>query len=720
MNQLESNRQLYQLLGLEEGATIDEVRKAYRLKAVKYHPDKNPDDEKAAEMFKSINHSHQVLTDPVKKKKYDDRGRSDAVQFASKAYNSTSYRETENQRKAREQELYRKRAARDPVKQGEARRSGSTTQTDTQRDYWRTKDHGRNKELASKLAREKEQTFEKEVERQRNLEASRVRAEEGRRREADRVMTKQREKDAERQKQLHAELQKRERVEGERIRQDDARKRELSRQIKMKQRQAEKLKEQRALEAEQKIVKERETEVTDFFGEEQQARRVILFAQSKARAQYRDHCFAQQTDIGNREELMNIENDEVSERLNLDLVFYFANEFIVGDIYESQCRCQISDQWSALMHSIKDTLLQTDLYWNEAYDKRRLLEHQHQVSSDPLRMEERSARETLQFFHEELCCRKDISTIQDGLALYLTDVMSREMEMAKSRTSFYREEFLLRSFIAEQWNAELASLGIFKKSIQLITSEQQEREDIITQSDNGIIQEDIIRKQKVVAENERQKDSLMEQQAERIRELESQVSQLKQDSSALVKELTVTTQTLSSCQEEAHQTKLQYEKKFAALFDENKLLKQKAEAATTPATQPTAAAREVKRSGSIPNRVGSATYSSPSTPVVKKVRSSSHRPSVNTPKIIKKKILFDGFDEPTERRTPSSSASRFSNNKRRSSLQTGKSPKEALKRQTSLFSVSNSDVDSPISQSELWLRRGTSPRIFETHRRMLL
>lgn len=64
----------YKILGVDKNATQNEIKKAYRKLALKYHPDRNPGDKVAEEKFKEVTEANEVLSDPEKRKKYDKLG----------------------------------------------------------------------------------------------------------------------------------------------------------------------------------------------------------------------------------------------------------------------------------------------------------------------------------------------------------------------------------------------------------------------------------------------------------------------------------------------------------------------------------------------------------------------------------------------------------------------------------------------------------------------
>ncbi|PKK38778.1 Chaperone protein DnaJ [Clostridiaceae bacterium JG1575] len=72
-----ANKDYYEVLGLTKGATDDEIKRAFRKLAIKYHPDRNQGDKGAEEKFKEINEAYQTLSDPQKKAQYDQFGTTD-------------------------------------------------------------------------------------------------------------------------------------------------------------------------------------------------------------------------------------------------------------------------------------------------------------------------------------------------------------------------------------------------------------------------------------------------------------------------------------------------------------------------------------------------------------------------------------------------------------------------------------------------------------------
>lgn len=72
-----ANKDYYEVLGLTKGATEEEIKRAFRKLAIKYHPDRNEGDKTAEDKFKEINEAYQVLSDPQKKAQFDQFGTTD-------------------------------------------------------------------------------------------------------------------------------------------------------------------------------------------------------------------------------------------------------------------------------------------------------------------------------------------------------------------------------------------------------------------------------------------------------------------------------------------------------------------------------------------------------------------------------------------------------------------------------------------------------------------
>lgn len=76
-----ATKDFYEVLGVSEKASADDIKKAYRKLAKQYHPDANPDDAQAAERFKDLGEAYAVLSDPEKRKQYDQMRRLGAFGF---------------------------------------------------------------------------------------------------------------------------------------------------------------------------------------------------------------------------------------------------------------------------------------------------------------------------------------------------------------------------------------------------------------------------------------------------------------------------------------------------------------------------------------------------------------------------------------------------------------------------------------------------------------
>ena len=69
-----AKRDYYEVLGVQKGASAEDIKKAYRKLAVKYHPDRNPGDKEAEEKFREATEAYEVLSDDKKRPIYDQYG----------------------------------------------------------------------------------------------------------------------------------------------------------------------------------------------------------------------------------------------------------------------------------------------------------------------------------------------------------------------------------------------------------------------------------------------------------------------------------------------------------------------------------------------------------------------------------------------------------------------------------------------------------------------
>ena len=94
-----SFKNYYDILGVQKNASQTEIKKAYRKLSIKFHPDKNNGDEFLGEMFKNINEAYEILSDPTKRKKYDETLKNISPSFVkSNQANNQTYKQNKSLR----------------------------------------------------------------------------------------------------------------------------------------------------------------------------------------------------------------------------------------------------------------------------------------------------------------------------------------------------------------------------------------------------------------------------------------------------------------------------------------------------------------------------------------------------------------------------------------------------------------------------------------------
>ena len=81
----------YEILGVSKQASQDDIKKAYRKKALQFHPDRNPDNPDAEKHFKEVSEAYEVLSDEKKRQMYDRYGKDGVNGFHSQAAGGASY-----------------------------------------------------------------------------------------------------------------------------------------------------------------------------------------------------------------------------------------------------------------------------------------------------------------------------------------------------------------------------------------------------------------------------------------------------------------------------------------------------------------------------------------------------------------------------------------------------------------------------------------------------
>ena len=571
---LERERRLYTVLGLEDGASVDEVRKAYKQKALQCHPDKNPNDEEAAELFKLINQAQQVLTDPAKKAHYDSVVlNSETVKFAQRAYRDTHYKDVDEARRHREQELYRKRANRDPSRQGEARRS--VNMSDEKREFLQRRDKEREKELASKMARDRDTQRQQELERQRRGETAKQRTEEGRKREGERRARLERTKQLEQDSRFHEDETRRARLESEKLKQEEARKRELERQMVRRQKQLERMKEQRKQEEEDSFYQSLVDARKDIETTEGSHRKLVLAEQAKLRRVLAESGRQGMRSIAQNAELFDLENQEEDERNVIQEEYNFDNECNKECLSEWGNRMTLEDEQIIARGALVRNCVSIAHKLDTCVRNKRALEAEEEALRPAVVFEEQLPHALYDLLFKEVQYRVDLSnSYQTGSQYILTQLhIGKYRITARSRVSAAEVES--RAYLCSSEEEGYRMLALEARLLSLTRQEGMSRRQVEIQAQRELDESLALR---ALRQKKREEEEMRIQRAFdeklRVEALEREVERLRSDKVSLQHELQISTDCCEDLKIQAQQEAEEHRQQLTELREENRVLRE--------------------------------------------------------------------------------------------------------------------------------------------------
>lgn len=149
----------YEILGVSREATLDEIKKAHRKQALKYHPDRNPDDKEAEEMMKKVNAAFEELSDEDKRRKYDleldyKEGRRQNNNRGSRSYSRNEEYESKQYSHDQENWYYQSYQSTDNNQNNNKKQNNSSFKEGWYEEFWSTHTTKDNKETVAETYEE--------------------------------------------------------------------------------------------------------------------------------------------------------------------------------------------------------------------------------------------------------------------------------------------------------------------------------------------------------------------------------------------------------------------------------------------------------------------------------------------------------------------------------------------------------------------------------------